>query len=72
MVRSGLFDSNQRENTFCCPEYTSSEAHRCKLHSALDSTSPQFAWYGMVKIPTSMNSEHLDAIYTPSPQLPKI
>ena len=43
MVRSGLLDSNQHENKWCCASETSEEFHRCKLYSALENTSPNFA-----------------------------
>ena len=46
MVRAGLFESNQHEDICCCAVETSAEVYRCKLYSALDSNSHQFAWYG--------------------------
>ena len=46
MLRSGLLESNQHANKWCCAADTSAEFHRCKIHSALDNKSPQFSWYG--------------------------
>ena len=46
MVRAGLLDNIQHAKKQCCSEETSEEAHRYKIHSALDNTSPQFSWYG--------------------------
>ena len=43
MVRGGRLESNQHAKKWCCSAETSSEVRRCKLHSALDNTSPQFA-----------------------------
>ena len=46
MVIEKLLDSNPHENKSFCASETSAEVHRCKIHSALDNTSPHFAWYG--------------------------
>ena len=46
MASSGLLASNQHANKWCCAADTSEEIHICKLHSALDNTSPHVAWYG--------------------------
>ena len=37
-------DSNKNANKWCWVSETSSELHIFKLHSALDNTSPHFAW----------------------------
>ena len=58
MVREGLIGSNKHKNEWCCAEETSNEVYRYKTHSALDNTSPNFAWYG--KCPLFMNYDHLD------------
>ena len=46
MIKEGLFNSNQQAIKWLCAEETSAEVHRCKIHSALDNTSPKFACYG--------------------------
>ena len=69
MVIEGLLDSNQHKNKCCCATEKSTEVYRCKLNSALEKNSPNFAWYG--KIPEFMNSEHLDVKSTQSPHLLK-
>ena len=42
MIKEGLFNSNQQAINWLCAEETSAEVHRCKIHSALDNTSPLF------------------------------
>ena len=46
MVKSGLLDSNQHENKWCCAAETSAEIHKCRIQSALYNKSPHFEWYG--------------------------
>ena len=46
MVISGLIDSDQHANKWCCTAETSSEVHRCKLRSVLENTLSHFEWYG--------------------------
>ena len=46
MVRTGLLDSNQHENKWCCAAEISAEVHIFIIHSALYNISHHFAWYG--------------------------
>ena len=46
MVREVLLGSNHHENKWFCEAETPAEVYICKLHSALENTSFQFAWYG--------------------------
>ena len=46
MVIISLYDSNQHKNKLFCANETSSQAHRFKIHSALDNNSPHFTLYG--------------------------
>ena len=46
MVISLPLDSNRHEKQLCYPSETSSEFHRCIIHSALDNISPHFSPYG--------------------------
>ena len=45
IVISGLFDSNQHKNKWCCAAEIYAEVYTCKIHSALHNASPHFAWY---------------------------
>ena len=42
MLITGLLDSNQHENKWFYAAETSAEVHRCRIHSAIDNTSPHF------------------------------
>ena len=46
MVIVGLLYSNKHTNKWYFAAEISVEVHICKLHSALDKTSPHFSWYG--------------------------
>ena len=46
MVRTGIFDSNQHANKWCCEAEKSTEVHQYKIQSALYNNSPLFVWYG--------------------------
>ena len=70
MVRSGLLDSNQREKKHSALQ----QIHHQKFidtNYTVHYTITHLIWHGMVKIPSSINSEPLDMIYTPSPILLK-
>ena len=47
MVRGGIIDSNQHEKLRFAEE-TPVEVYRCKIHIALDNTSPNFASCGKI------------------------
>ena len=44
MVRIGLLDNNHHKK-WCCTAEITEEVYRCKLHSELDNSSPNFPGY---------------------------
>ena len=70
MLRTGLLESNHNEKKWWCEAETPAEFHRFKLHTELDNTSPQFAWYG--QNPSIHELRTFVYYIYPSPSSPKI